>query len=218
MDSIGSEREQRTRSFSSYFTVTLTLGLLAGVCGVWPQGARRIFIAPILLLIPGVVRRNVTMAEVGALFGFVASNVCAGLVWHYLRVDKRDLVPIAVYATPGMVVMNPATGGVPFGWPVRAFLMLFTYLLPVDIGMILLHGWPRLKLRRALRAILFSDLAVLVLYPLSWGARTSWPPVGSIPFELFSLAVFMLVFPAKYLVLNYVYDPEGFWASREPDW
>ena len=66
MDSIGSEHEQRTRSFSNYFTVTLALGLLAGICGVWPQGARRLLIAPILLLIPGVVRRNVTIGEVSA--------------------------------------------------------------------------------------------------------------------------------------------------------
>ena len=218
MDSIGSEHEQRTRSFSNYFTVTLALGLLAGICGVWPQGARRLLIAPILLLIPGVVRRNVTIGEVGVLIGVLLAPLCAAIVSLYAEVHRHDLVPIAVYATPGIVVMNPVTGGVPFAWPGRAFLVLFTYLLPVDLGMIVLHGLPRVKLRQGLRAILFSDLAVLAVYPLSWGARTSWRPVGSIPFEIFSLAMLTLVFPAKYLVLNYVYDPAGFWASREPDW
>jgi hypothetical protein len=219
MESIGSERKQRARSFANYFTTTLTLGLLAGVCGVWPRGDRWVIIAPILLFIPGVVRGSLSLAGVGLLMGFILAPLYASVVFRYAMADTRDLVPLALYATPGVTVMNPGFGPLP--WQIGAFVGLFAYLFPVDILMVVLRGLPRARLRRAACAILASDLVVLVLYPLSWGARTVrfYPePASAIPFELFSLAVLMLVFPAKYLVLNYVYDPEGFWAGREPDW
>jgi hypothetical protein len=222
MDIIGSERGRPARSFSNYFTVTLALGLLAGGCGVWPGGPGGFIIAPIVLLIPGVVRRNVSLAGVGLLIGFIVAPFCASLISSYAMVDRRDLVPLTLYSTPGMVLMNPAWSGIPIGWQGKAFLVLFSYLLPVDLGMVALHGLRPVRLRRGACAILASDLAVLLLYPLSWGAKTVWHydpgPASNIPLEVFSLAVFALVFPAKYLVLNYVYDPKAFWAGHERDW
>jgi len=216
MTALTPEHAHSVRPFSSYFPTTLLLGFIAGACGVWPDGARWLVIGPILLLIPGVVRRDLSVAVAGAAIGLVASPLCTAIASSYAPVKAADVLPLAIYATPGVLVIH---GGISLGWQGKAFIGLFSYLLPVDIGMIALHGLRPVRLRRGLRAILASDLVVLLLYPLSWGARLSGRlPLSSVTFEVISLAVLVLVFPAKYLVLNWVYDPPGFRASREPDW
>ncbi len=177
--------ELKRRSFSDYWSVSLVAGLVAGLLIAWPKNdALDLLAAPALLLIPGVVRRSGKRILLAFLGG---------------------IVPLGV----ANIVSAGPVEGLSAAAPVSAFL---GFTVAIDVIMMFMRRGIR-DWRAGAALVLSNAIVVALLYPVRSIAELV--PAHGVSFDDFvplwaSAAVFVLIFPVKYMLFNYLYAPELF--------
>jgi uncharacterized membrane protein (UPF0136 family) len=179
---------------------------------------------PAVLLIPGIVRRSLLRILIGLVAGGFLVLLLPNVFLGYLLPGGSLFVPgdqLFMSWTPGMVDFGSARHtflGTGFAL-LLGFILTLAILLPIDICLLLLRGDGFRNRGRLKVAIFVSSIPVFVLYPFAnIGDWPDWFQVSPLGFthtasaELTSALAFWLIFPAKYALLNWLYEPEVFLA------
>ncbi len=220
--------QQPITLFGKPADAALLMGMLAGAVALIPSmqvgGApimlSQLFVAPLLLLAPGIAKRSARQMTGGIIFGVLWCAVTVCFVSPFLVLNGREQLPVTVCIVPGLPLATPWYDDLPYGWRTRAMAGFLWFWLWVDMSMILLRrsASPAAEIPRvgesigwaaATTTVCLGTIPVLLLFPLSWSARLSgtfqWPVCSHVDHAL-SLLVFFIIFPAKAWMTNALYS------------